>query len=101
TREPPSPPEPLAALQSSFQSQQPSLGLESRSPAVAAQTAVAGNYPVARNDDRYRIACQRSANRPARARSTQLFRNPMISPNLAGRDTACNIENAPLKRGQL
>src|SRR5262245_16088368 len=100
-RDTPKPPEPLAALQSSFQPQQPAFRLQSRSPAVAAQTAIASNYPMARNHDRYRIARQRSADRPARARVTQLFRNPMISPNLAGRDTACNIENAPLKRGQL
>src|SRR4030095_7250727 len=100
-RDTPKPPEQLEALHSSFQPQQPSFCLQSRSAAVAAQTAVAGNYPVAKNHDRYRIARQRSADWAARARSTQLFRNPMISPNLARRDTAGHVENAPLKRGQL
>ena len=65
---------------------------------VLAEMAVGAHHPVARDDERDRVACHGRSHRPGRSRLLGLPGQPAIGPDLTPRDRGGDVENPALER---
>src|SRR4029453_10595535 len=73
--------------------------LHSRAEDVAAEAAIAPPHPVARQDERHRIAAERGAHRPHRAGVADARGDPRVGAALAERDVPGPLQTAALDVG--
>src|SRR5262245_61842154 len=83
-----------------FEMQQPALRFQSRSAAIAAQAAPAGDDAMAGNDNRHRVMRQRLAHGTAGFWPAHFRRDTLISPHLTWCDPAGRVQNIALKRSE-